>query len=339
MQETIYNYNKYVLSPYDPTKLAILSILRLEDDLISKCGPKVKKTVSFNDIVHFIDEENMMTSVDFECGIKFFRETPTKIRQINRERNYKSRSRENFQYVPGSINIPVLLMNSIARIPFWARTYYGTWFQQLLCYSTTQIIHTLCSISILNQQLNNLEQTLIRCSPHCERWTVKRRDCASNLHSFKQSTEGTDERMKQLLRLRSWVISGSPEQCMKFHRLWWILYLIKGSNFFSCSITAVCWCNICCFSIFFLFLFFDDFEWEVRVLWQLLCMVTLFQAAEAATYLSTLQVHSEVHPSIIHMCTQTSATNLFKLLQDMIRSVLCPIIKHDIMINESLKTD
>ncbi len=40
------NYNKSVLSPYDPTKLAIHSILRPEDDPISICGPKVKKTVS-----------------------------------------------------------------------------------------------------------------------------------------------------------------------------------------------------------------------------------------------------------------------------------------------------
>ena len=60
-QETMYNYNKSGLSPYDPTKLAIHSILRPEDDLISTCGPNLKKTVSFDDVVHFIDEENMMT--------------------------------------------------------------------------------------------------------------------------------------------------------------------------------------------------------------------------------------------------------------------------------------
>ena len=87
LQETMYNYNKSVLSPYDPTKLAILSILRPEDDLISNCGPNVKKTMSFDDLVHFIDEENTVTYVDFNCGITFLRETPTKIRQINRERN------------------------------------------------------------------------------------------------------------------------------------------------------------------------------------------------------------------------------------------------------------
>ena len=98
----MYNYNKSVLSPYDPTKLAILSILRPEDDLISNCGPNVKKTMSFDDLVHFIDEENTVTYVDFNCGITFFRETPTKIRQINRERNYISRSFEKPQCIPSN---------------------------------------------------------------------------------------------------------------------------------------------------------------------------------------------------------------------------------------------
>ena len=67
----MYNYNESVLSPYDPTKLANHSILRPEDDLTSKCGPNVKKIVSVDDVVHFIDEQNMMTYVDFDCGITF----------------------------------------------------------------------------------------------------------------------------------------------------------------------------------------------------------------------------------------------------------------------------
>ena len=94
------NYNKSVLSPYDPTKLAIHSILRPEDDLISNCGPNLKKIVSFDDVVHFIDEENMVTYVDFDCGIPFFPETLTKIRQTNRERIYISRSCEKPQCIP-----------------------------------------------------------------------------------------------------------------------------------------------------------------------------------------------------------------------------------------------
>ena len=98
----MYKYNKSVLSPYDPTKLAIHSILRPEDDLISNCGPNLKKTVSFDDVVHFIDEENMVTYVDFDCGITFFPENLTKFRQINREQNYISRSCEKPQCIPSN---------------------------------------------------------------------------------------------------------------------------------------------------------------------------------------------------------------------------------------------
>ena len=98
----MYNYNKSVISAYDPTKLAIHYILCREDDLISVCGPNLKKTVSFDDVVHFIDEQNMVNYVDSDCGVTFFPETPTKIRQINRERNYNSRSCEKLQCIPSN---------------------------------------------------------------------------------------------------------------------------------------------------------------------------------------------------------------------------------------------
>ena len=98
----MYNYIKSVLSPYDPRKLAIHSILRPEDDLISNIDPNLKKTVPFDDVVDFIDEENMVTDVDFDCGITFFPETPTKVRQIKRERNYISRSCEKPQCIPSN---------------------------------------------------------------------------------------------------------------------------------------------------------------------------------------------------------------------------------------------
>ena len=57
----MYYYNKSGLSRYDSTKFATDSILRSEDDLISNCGPNIKKTVSFDDVVHFIDKENIVT--------------------------------------------------------------------------------------------------------------------------------------------------------------------------------------------------------------------------------------------------------------------------------------
>ena len=72
----MYNYKKSVLSSYDPTKLAIHAILRPEADPISTYGPNNKKTVSFDDVVHFIAEENMVTHVDFDCCITFFLKIP-----------------------------------------------------------------------------------------------------------------------------------------------------------------------------------------------------------------------------------------------------------------------
>ena len=98
----MYNCNKSVLSPYHPTKLTIHSILRPEDDLISNCGPNVKKSVSFDDVVHFNDAETMVTYVDFDCGITFFPGTPTKIRRNIRERIYISRSCEKPQCIPSN---------------------------------------------------------------------------------------------------------------------------------------------------------------------------------------------------------------------------------------------
>ena len=79
----MYNYKKSGISPYVPTKLAIHSILRPEDDLISILGPNVKETVSFDDVVHFIDEDNFVTYVDFDCGDTFLPESPTEVRQTN----------------------------------------------------------------------------------------------------------------------------------------------------------------------------------------------------------------------------------------------------------------
>ena len=92
--------NKTQVSTYDPTKLAVHSILRPEDDLISNCGQNFKKTVSFDDIVPFIEEEDIVAYEDFDCAITFYPEIPTKTRQINRERNYISRPCEKSKCIP-----------------------------------------------------------------------------------------------------------------------------------------------------------------------------------------------------------------------------------------------
>ena len=96
------SYNITQVYPYDPTNLAIHSILRPEEELKLNSGRNFKKIVSFDDIVHFIDEENIVTYEDFDCGITFYAEAPTKMRQINRETNYFSSFSEKPKCIPSN---------------------------------------------------------------------------------------------------------------------------------------------------------------------------------------------------------------------------------------------
>ena len=98
----MYNYNKTKVSPYDPAKLLIQSLFGSEDDVVSTCGQKFEEIVSFDDIVHFIDDENIVTYVDFDRGISFYPETPTNIRRIKRELIYISISCEKTKCIPHS---------------------------------------------------------------------------------------------------------------------------------------------------------------------------------------------------------------------------------------------
>ena len=60
---------------------------------------ELKKTVSSDDIVHFIGEEDIVTYEDFDCCYSFYPETSTKNRESNRERNYLSRSCEKSKHI------------------------------------------------------------------------------------------------------------------------------------------------------------------------------------------------------------------------------------------------
>ena len=210
-----------------------------------------KRWFLFDDVVDCIDEENIVSYVNFDYGITFLSETPTKIRQINRERITFPDPVKNPSAIPATINMSLLLLSSIALISFWPRTIYGTCLQQLLGHSTTIMIDTLYPISTFNQQLTNLEQTHIRCSLHCERWTVEGKDCTSALRSFKEITYRTYEWTEQLLRLKSWVISGSPEQWIEFRRLWWTVVAFKCSYLFQLF-------DFYCFWIFAIFVVFES---------------------------------------------------------------------------------
>ena len=52
--------------------------------------------------MHFIDDEKIVIYVDFDCGMNFIPETPTKIRQIKEKRNNISRSFEKLQCIPSN---------------------------------------------------------------------------------------------------------------------------------------------------------------------------------------------------------------------------------------------
>ena len=52
--------------------------------------------------MHFIGEEKIVTYEDLDCGLTFYAETPTKIKQIITERNYFSRSCKKPKCIPSN---------------------------------------------------------------------------------------------------------------------------------------------------------------------------------------------------------------------------------------------
>ena len=69
---------------------------------MSNCGYKFKKTVAIDDMLHFIDEENTVTYIDFDCSTTFYAEAPTKLGQINRGRRNISRRFEKPKCIPNN---------------------------------------------------------------------------------------------------------------------------------------------------------------------------------------------------------------------------------------------
>ena len=59
--------------------LSIHSSLRPKDDLTINCGQNSEKIVSFDDIVHLNDGEDIMTFIDFDCGLTFYPEPPIEL--------------------------------------------------------------------------------------------------------------------------------------------------------------------------------------------------------------------------------------------------------------------
>ena len=159
---------------------------------------RMSKRLFFYDVVHFIDEENMMTYVDFDCAFTFFPETPTKVRQIIFLNPYNLWDM-----------VPATLM-SLNRTNF---TY--SMFNQCPQPTTQQprrdSYPVFSSLRTMDSKKKGLRVSF----------------------AFFQITYRTDEWTKQLLRLKTWVISGSPEQWMEFHRLWSTVIVFKCSYLFQ----------------------------------------------------------------------------------------------------------
>ena len=141
--------------------------------------------------MQLIDEENIVTYVDFDCGITFYPATPTKIRQISRKRNCISRSCEKPKCIPGYDQHNCFIDKQHNLNVFLNPYNFWSMVTAALTSLNPLMIDTVCPISTLNQQLTNIQQTHIRCSLHYKRWTVKGKDCASTLHSFKKITYQT----------------------------------------------------------------------------------------------------------------------------------------------------
>ena len=187
------SYNKTQVSPYDLTKLAIHSVLRPEDDLISNCGQNFKKTVSFDKNVHFLDEEDFVTYEDFDCGFLFNPESPTKIRQTNRERNYISRSCEKSKCIPSN-NRHNCFINEQHNSNIFLNP-YNLW--GIIPVALMSLSQNNDTYSMFNQypQLTTQEHRTdsYPVFSSLRAMNSKKRDCASALHSFREITHRTDE--------------------------------------------------------------------------------------------------------------------------------------------------
>ena len=152
-----------------------------------------RKRFFCDDIVHFNDKENLVTYVDFLCGITFYPEASTKVKQFNRERKNFCRSCEKPKCITSNDQHNCSIDEELTSNGFLNP--YNLWDMDpaLLSHSTTITTWTLCPTGTLKQQLTNLEQTYIQCCLHYERWTVKGKDWASALNSFRKLTYRTEE--------------------------------------------------------------------------------------------------------------------------------------------------
>ena len=156
-----------------------------------------KKTVAIDGIVQFIDEENIVTYVDIGCAITVHPEAPIKVGQATGERKNIFRSCEKPKCIPSndqhncSFDEEHTSNNFLNQNNLW----------EIDPAALKSLNHWNDWDSVSNQYpqttTHRPRTDFIRFSLHCNRWTVKGRDCASALHSFIYIFYRTGGRVKE----------------------------------------------------------------------------------------------------------------------------------------------
>ena len=94
MDEAIFNYNSAKDSACDHTSFANHFLLPPEVNPLSNSDENFKNTVSFDNILCFVYDENIASDVDFDSGITLQNDVFIKVLDINRERSNNSTSSE-----------------------------------------------------------------------------------------------------------------------------------------------------------------------------------------------------------------------------------------------------
>ena len=89
----------------------------------------------------------MVTYVDFDCGITYFPENPTKVREINGEQNYISRSCEKPQSIPSN-DQHICVVDQLHRSNIFMNP-YNLWY--LVTAALLSLNHTKDTYSMCNQ--------------------------------------------------------------------------------------------------------------------------------------------------------------------------------------------
>ena len=154
--------------------------------------------------MHFIEEEDIVTYEDFDCGITFYPESPTKIRRINRELNYISTSCEKPKCIPSNDRHNCLFDEQHNSNIFLNP--YNLW--DLVPADLITLNHTNDRYSMFNQYPQPTTH-----QPRTDSYPVfsslrgmdsqRKGVRASALHSFNEITYQTDECREQLLRLKN----------------------------------------------------------------------------------------------------------------------------------------